>query len=58
MALPIGSTPVLRGKEAVEFLTKLHKDAREPANLTPTPKLEEAHRLIEKHAKHQQKRVR
>ena len=58
MALPIGATPVLNGKEAAEFLAMLHKDAQEPTSLTPTPKLEEACKLIEKHGEHQQKRIR
>jgi hypothetical protein len=58
MALPIGATPVLRGKKAAEFLVTIHADAQIPASLTPTPKLAQACKLIEKHAKRQQKRVR
>ncbi len=57
MALPIGVTPILTGKAAAEFLTKMHKDAQRPVGLTPTPKLEEARKLIKKYAEHQQKRV-
>jgi hypothetical protein len=58
MALPIGATPVLTGKEAADFIVKLHKDAQKPVNLTPTPKLEQACELIRKHAGRQQKHVR
>ena len=57
MALPIAATPVLTGREAAEFLTALHRDAQKPVALIPTPKLEEARKLIKKHAKHQQKRI-
>ena len=51
MSLPIGRTPILRGKEAVKFLTMIHEDAQKPVHLIPTPKLEEAHKLIKKHEK-------
>lgn len=57
MALPIGATPVLTGKEAAKFITMIHKDAQKPAKLTPTPKLKEAHALIKQHAERQQKRI-
>jgi hypothetical protein len=58
MALPIGATPVLKGKEAADFIVKLHKDAKKPVNLTPTPKLDKACELIEQHASRRQKRIR
>lgn len=58
MALPIAATPVLTGREAAEFITVLQKEAKRPARLTPTPKLEEACELIKRHAKQRQKRIR
>jgi len=54
MALPIGATPVLTGKEAAKFMDDLRKDAKKPG-LVPTPKLEQAVKLIEEHAKQQSK---
>lgn len=58
MALPIGATPVLTGKEAADFMVQLYKDAQKPVGLTPTPKLKEACELIKKHAERQQKHIR
>lgn len=52
MAQPIGATPVLTGKEAAEFITKLHKDVKKPVGLIPTPKLKEARKLIDKNGEH------
>ena len=57
MALPIAATPVLSGKEATEFITTIHKDAQNPAHLTPTPNLKKARALIKWHAEHRQKRI-
>lgn len=57
MALPIGATPVLRGKRAVEFLEMIHADAAITVTLTPTPKLTKALRSISVYAKRQQKRT-
>jgi hypothetical protein len=58
MAIPIGATPVLTGKEAAEFIKMIHKDAQKPASLTPTPKLGKARELIKKHAEGRQKYIR
>ena len=49
MAKPIAPTPVLTGKEAAQFLTMIHENSKKPANLTPTPKLEQAYDLVKKH---------
>ena len=57
MAIPIGETPVLSGKKAAKFLAMVEADARVPATLTPTPKLAQAYKLIQRHAKSQQKRA-
>lgn len=46
MALPIGSTPTLYGKEAEEFTKKIEEDLKKPVGLIPTPKLEEARKRI------------
>ena len=58
MSQPIGATPVLKGKEAVEFLAKLHADEKKPVRLTPTPKLDKAHELAKQYAEQRQKHVR
>lgn len=58
MALPVAATPTLSGKEAAEFITAIHKDVQKPVKPTPTPKLEQAHELIKRHAERQQKRMR
>lgn len=58
MAQPIAPTPVLRGKEAIEFISTIHKDAGSPAYLIPTPKLEKARKLINRYANHREKRIR
>ena len=58
MALPIGATPVLTGKEAADFIVKLHKDVHKPVSLTPTPKLDKACELIKEHASRQPKHPR
>jgi len=39
MALPIGCTPVLKGKEAAELLERLKKEESERRQLVSTPKL-------------------
>jgi hypothetical protein len=56
MALPIGATPVLRGKEAANFIVNIHKNAKNTVGLTPTPKLAEVDDLVKKNAASQQKR--
>ena len=48
--IPIGLTPILRGKEAADFLIKLYEDESKPAYPIPTPKLNEAIRLMKEHA--------
>jgi hypothetical protein len=58
MALPIGETPVLTGKEAAKFIKEIHRDAHKQVSLTPTPKLRTARELIKKYAEHQQKCIR
>ena len=55
MALPIGVTPVLEGKEAMEFLERIERDLKTPVGLTPTPKLDEAIKLIQDYGKNRQK---
>ena len=50
MAMPIAPTPVLQGKEAVEFQKRLDADLNRPARLKETPKLKEARNLIKQYA--------
>ena len=48
MAQPIGVTPILRGKEATEFLAMIQRDLEKPVGLIPTPKLGKARELIKR----------
>ncbi|SDU38914.1 MULTISPECIES: hypothetical protein [Desulfobacula] len=50
MAIPIAPTPVLKGKEAVEFQKRLDADLKRPVSLVDTPKLEKARKLIKQYA--------
>ena len=43
---PIKPTPILRGKHARRFWRMVERDLKTPLGLVPTPKLEEARRLI------------
>ncbi len=45
MAKPIEPTPVLKGKQAVQFLVNVYANENKPASLTPTPKLDNAYEL-------------
>jgi len=54
MATPIAPTPILKGKEAVEFQKRLESDLKRPVSLVETPKIEKARELIKQYAsKHQ-----
>lgn len=57
MAQPIGATPILKGKDAQRFLTKIRANENVPAGRTPTPKLEKALELIREHGERRQKHV-
>lgn len=50
MALPIGSTPVLRGKDATAFIATVYKNASRSVSIVPTPKLEQVSKLIKANA--------
>ena len=50
MALPIAETPVLTGQDAEAFSATIEKDLKNPSRLIPTPKLEQARKLIRQHA--------
>ncbi|MDQ1317212.1 MAG: hypothetical protein QG588_863 [Candidatus Poribacteria bacterium] len=55
MALPIGNTPTLKGKDAVRFSERIKKDLAKPAKLIPTPKIEEARRAVKEYAAKREK---
>jgi len=55
MALPIADTPVLNKIEYIRFLRKIKKDLLKPTKLVPTPKIEDARKLIKKYIKEQKK---
>jgi len=50
MALPIGRTPILRGKAAESFIVKLKADLKKPVRLVPTPKIDTAKKMVLAHA--------
>ena len=50
MALPIATTPVLRGRAARKFEKKLQEDLKKPSKLTATPKLEDARHAVKAYA--------
>lgn len=50
MAMPIAPTPVLKGKEVIDFQKRLDADLKRPAKLVETPKLEQARELVKQHA--------
>lgn len=58
MAQPIGTTPVLKGRAATRFLTKIRAEEGKSLGPTPTPKLAKARELIREHGGHKQKHVR
>lgn len=58
MARPITPTPILKGREATKFLDRISKDSKTPSGLTPTPKLEQAQKLIREHGQHRQEHIR
>ncbi|HVN95191.1 MAG TPA: hypothetical protein VMT62_02070 [Syntrophorhabdaceae bacterium] len=55
MALPIGCTPILKGKEATDFVQRIKKEQTDVRPLVPTPKLESIRRLILKDARNGEK---
>jgi len=50
MALPIATTPVLRGRAGRKFEKKLQQDLKRPSKLTATPKLEDARNAVKAYA--------
>ncbi len=50
MALPIAPTPVLKGKEAADFLAKVERDLKNPVGYVPTPRLAKAREIIKRNA--------
>jgi hypothetical protein len=55
MALPIGCTPALKGKEATDFLKKIKSEETDLRSLVPTPKLESVRKTILANAKNGEK---
>jgi hypothetical protein len=51
MAMPIGATPVLRGKRADMFLAKIERESKQTVEFVPTPKLERINDVIRKSAR-------
>ena len=57
MALPIGTTPVLTGKEAAKFIARIQEEVKTKVGTVPTPKLGEALELIKQHSENGKKRI-
>lgn len=55
MARPIGPTPKLGKKATNEFLDRIKKDLKKPVGPVPTPKIDEAIKLIMSDAENRQK---
>jgi len=49
MSLPIRPTPILRGKDAERFEAMVKEGLKNPCGPVPTPKLEQARKLIIEH---------
>jgi len=49
MTRPILATPTLRGREAIKFIERMHKNSNKPVGLIPTPKLDKARELIKQY---------
>lgn len=50
MARPIEPTPVLKGREAANFINMVRSNKRGTAGVVPTPKLKKAQELIRKNS--------
>ena len=48
-------TPVLEGKEAVDFLNRIAKEQSEKVKLTPPPRLHEVHEQVKKDVQRRKK---
>jgi hypothetical protein len=46
MAMPIGTTPVLGGRDAEKFAQMVADGLKNPVGLTPTPKIDRLKRII------------
>jgi len=49
MAIPIGATPVLRGKEADRFAELVIESEKHPVKFVATPKLEKARAMVKEY---------
>jgi len=55
MALPIGITPILRGKDAFRLVKRMCSNGEKTVGLVPTPKLSNVDKLIKKFSENGQK---
>lgn len=49
MSIPIGATPVLKGKDATRFLAQMRANENKKVGLVPTPRLYKAVKLLKKY---------
>lgn len=57
MARPIEPTPILRGREAKRFEARVSEDLKKPCRLIPTPRLEQARRIVKEYVLERKKRI-
>lgn len=50
MAIPIGATPILKGREADRFITMVIESEKHPIRFVATPKLEKAREMVKKYS--------
>ena len=56
MAVPIGVTPVLNGKDALDWWNKVEREKNQKFSPVPTPKLEDIRKEILANAKNKRKK--
>ena len=50
MAIPIGATPVLKGREAKRFIQLVIESEKHPVKYVATPKLEKAREMVKRYS--------
>jgi len=55
MAIAISPTPILRKKDANEFTKKVLSGLQKPVKLVPTPKIENARKMVMKYVSRNKK---
>jgi hypothetical protein len=56
MAIPIGATPILKGKEADRFIQQVNESEKHPIRFVATPKLAKARQMVREYSEREKKR--